>query len=262
MKIICKLLNVKILLVLVVLNFGLHNSVWAGVANTKNNSAKALEVKVLEAKVTEKSTQDLEVVKTKVFEYLRTQSQGLPGIVSVTVGQIDRNIRLANCPVLEVFMPQGSRVWGKTSVGVRCNLQPNWIIYVQANVSVSARYVVASLPLAQGHVIGAEDLIFESGDLAQLPAGIFTEMSQVVGRSLNISITPGAVLRQEMLRQPSVVQQGQAVKLVSSGVGFDITADGKALNKASVGQVVQVKVPNGQVISGIARSDGVVDVKF
>ena len=247
MKTICKRMNLKLLLVLAMLSFGLPNSALAVDANVKG---------------LDKTTQNLELVKTKVYDYLITQSQGLPGIVSVSVGQIDRNIRLANCPVLEVFMPQGSRVWGKTSVGVRCNLQPGWVIYVQANVSVNARYVVASLPLAQGRLLSAEDLIFETGDLAQLPAGIFTDVSQVVGRSLNISIAAGAVLRQEMLRQASVVQQGQTVKLVSSGEGFDITAEGKALNKASEGQIVQVKVPNGQVISGIARSNGVVDVKF
>lgn len=213
-------------------------------------------------KESNKERQDLDVIKTKVREFLITQSQGMPGVVSVTVGRIDNNLRLANCPAIEVFMPQGSRVWGKTSVGVRCNLQPTWMLYVQANISVKARYIVAALPLAQGHLITNDDLAFENGDLAQLPSGIFTDASQLIGRSIGISMSPGTVLRQEMIRQPSVVQQGQTVTLVSTGAGFDITAEGQALTKASEGQVVQVKVASGQVISGIARQDGVISVGF
>ena len=253
-------LNKKSWLIVAALSIGLHANSWA--ENTTNNTKYNTDKSTEAYKASYKDRQDLELIKTKVHEFLLTQSQGLPGVVSITVSNIDNNVRLASCPAIEVFMPQGSRGWGKTSVGVRCNLQPSWMLYVQANISVKARYVVAALPLAQGHIVSAEDLVFENGDLAQLPAGIFTDMSQAVGRSMSVSLTPGTVLRQEMLRQPSVVQQGQAVTLVSTGVGFDITAEGKALTKASEGQVVQVKVESGQVISGIARQGGVVSVGF
>ena len=261
-------LNKKSWVIVAALSIGLYANSWAEntTNNTKYNAYKSTESYKDTGKTMDKASykdrQDLELIKTKVHEFLMTQSQGLPGVISISVGNIDNNLRLASCPAVEVFMPQGSRSWGKTSVGVRCNVQPSWMLYVQANISVKARYVVAALPLAQGHIVSAEDLVFENGDLAQLPAGIFTDMSQAVGRSMSVSLTPGTVLRQEMLRQPSVVQQGQAVTLVSSGVGFDITAEGKALTKASEGQVVQVKVASGQVISGIARQDGVVSVGF
>lgn len=254
---------------LVTLNMALSINAWSEPAayNNVNNANKSETIKLSlkESSYKEnnyKDIQDLDVIKTKVREFLITQSQGMPGVVSVTVGRIDNNLRLANCPAIEVFMPQGSRVWGKTSVGVRCNMQPTWMMYVQANISVKARYLVAALPLAQGHLVTNEDLVFENGDLAQLPSGIFTDASQLIGRSISISMSPGTVLRQEMIRQPSVLQQGQTVTLVSTGAGFDITAEGQALTKASEGQVVQVKVASGQVISGIARQDGVVSVGY
>lgn len=50
--------------------------------------------------------------------------------------------------------------------------------------------------------------------------------------------------------------------LTSGGKGFRVSAEGKALTKANEGQVVQVKVANGQVVSGIARSGGQVEVVF
>ena len=250
---------------LATISMALSENAWAESAiNSNANKLDPLKAKFKENsdKDNAKDRQDLDVIKTKVREFLITQSQGMPGAVSVTVGRIDNNLRLANCPALEIFMPQGSRAWGKTSVGVRCNMQANWTLYVQANISVKARYLVAALPLAQGHLVTNDDLVFENGDLAQLPSGIFTDASQVLGRSISISMSPGTVLRQEMIRQPSIIQQGQTVTLVSNGVGFDITAEGQALTKASEGQVVQVKVASGQVISGIARQDGVISVGF
>jgi flagellar basal body P-ring formation protein FlgA len=52
------------------------------------------------------------------------------------------------------------------------------------------------------------------------------------------------------------------VMLVTVGNGFSISAEGNAMTKATEGQVVQVKVASGQVISGVARSDGKVEVNY
>ena len=104
--------------------------------------------------------------------------------------------------------------------------------------------------------------MFESGDLTQLPAGVFTDQGQAVGRTVNISITAGTVLRQEMLKVSPSVQQGQTVMVTSKGKGFSVSVEGQALAKANEGQVVQVKVASGQVVSGIARNGGQVEVGF
>ncbi|MGZ8251819.1 MAG: flagellar basal body P-ring formation chaperone FlgA [Methylophilaceae bacterium] len=206
--------------------------------------------------------QDLAAIRTRITEFLVTQTIGYPGQVSVNAGAIDPNLKLAACPDAQVFLPPGSRAWGKTSVGVRCNAPGVWTIYVQATVSVKAQYLVAAAPLAQGRIVTSQDLIFESGDLTQLPAGVFTDPAQAIGRSVSISMTAGTVLRQEMLKIPPVVQQGQTVMVTSIGKGFSVAAEGLAMTNANDGQVVQVKIASGQVISGIARSGGQIVVGF
>lgn len=211
---------------------------------------------------TQTAKQDLAVLKLKVVDFLQTQTIGYPGKVAVSAGSIDPNLRLASCPDAQVFLPTGSRAWGKTSVGVRCSSPSAWTIYVQATVNVSAQYLVAAAPLAQGHAVTSQDLIFETGDLTQLPAGIFTNIDQALGRTVNISMNAGTILRQEMLKIPPVVQQGQTVMVTSIGKGFRVSAEGQAITKANEGQVVQVKVANGQVVSGIARQGGQVEVSF
>lgn len=214
------------------------------------------------ATINQIAKQDLAVLKLKVMDFLQTQTIGYPGKVAVSVGSIDPNLRLAACPDAQVFLPAGSRAWGKTSVGVRCSSPSVWTIYVQATVNVSAQYLVAAAPLAQGHSVTSQDLIFETGDLTQLPAGIFTNIDQAVGRTVNISMNAGTILRQEMLKIPPIVQQGQTVMVTSIGKGFRVSAEGQAMTKANEGQVVQVKVANGQVVSGIARQGGQVEVSF
>lgn len=206
--------------------------------------------------------QNLASIKTKITEFLETQTIGYPGKVSVRAGAIDPNLKLAQCPDMQVFMPTGSRAWGKTSVGVRCNAPNVWTIYVQATVNVMAQYLVAASPLAQGQTVTEQDMLFENGDLTQLPAGVFTEQSQAIGRTVNISMTAGTVLRQELLKISPVVQQGQTVMVTSKGKGFSVSSEGLSMGKANEGQVVQVKVASGQIVTGIARNGGQVEVGF
>ena len=206
--------------------------------------------------------QNLAVIKAKISEFLQTQTIGYPGKVKTQVGAIDPNLKLVSCQDLQVFLPSGSRAWGKTTVGAKCETPSVWTIYVQATVNVVAQYLVAAAPLGQGQIVMGQDIMFESGDLTQLPAGVFTDATQAIGRSVNISMNAGTVLIQEMLKISPVVQQGQTVKLTSSGVGFSVSAEGKAMSKANEGQVVQVKVASGQLVTGIARTGGLIEVGF
>lgn len=224
--------------------------------------AVAEPIKVATNQPTSLANQDLSTLKDKITEYLKIETKGYPGQVTIQTGAIDPRLKLAPCADVNVFMPRGSRPWGKTSVGLKCEAPSPWTIYVQATVKVSGQYLVAVAPLAQGQIVTDKDVIFEVGDLTQLPVGVYTETSQVVGRVVNISMNAGTVLRQDLLKTMPVVQQGQSVMLVTAGNGFSISAEGHAMNKALDGQVVQVKVASGQVISGVARSDGKVEVNY
>ena len=206
--------------------------------------------------------QDHGVLRQTVSQFLTVQAGGLPGQITVTVGAIDPRLNLAACTAPEAFLPNGARAWGKTSVGVRCVAPSPWTVYIPAMVQVQGEYLAAAVPLAQGQTIGPNDIARVSGDLTALPPGIVTEQSQAVGHTLARSVAVGAPLRQDALRSQQAVAQGQVVRLVSSGPGFKVTADGRALANGSDGQVVQVKTQNGQVVSGVARAGGTVEVTF
>lgn len=204
--------------------------------------------------------QDQEVLRRSVEQFLHTQSAGLPGEVTIKVGRLDSRLNLAACAALQPFLPPGSRVWGKTTVGVRCTAPVAWVVYVPATVRVMADYVATAIPLAQGQSISAADVMLLKGDLATLPTGVITDLSQAIGRTISTSLPPGVPLRQDALRNQQSVQQGQTVRLISTGHGFQVSAEARALNNANEGQVVQARTAGGQIISGIARAGGILEV--
>lgn len=205
--------------------------------------------------------QEIPPILQAVENYVRSETAGFPGQVSVSLGAVDPRLNLPTCQALELFIPAGGRLWGQATVGVRCNSQTPWTVYVPVGVKVMANVVHAARPLAQGQSVAAADLALQKADLTQLPAGILTELSQAVGKTVVTSLMSGQPLRQDLLRSPAVIQQGQSVKLQAQGIGFSVSSGGKALAAAAVGQVVQVRIHSGQIINGIARPDSTVEVR-
>jgi flagella basal body P-ring formation protein FlgA len=203
--------------------------------------------------------QDGAALRKLAESFLQTQSAGQPGKVTVKIGAVDPRLSLAACPAPEAFQQPGARPWGKTTVGVRCT-SPMWTVFLQAQVSVVADYVAAAVPLAQGQAIDAGQLATMQGDIAAMPNGIITDMAQAVGRTPTVSLPAGTPLRLDTLKSKPVVQQNQAVRIVSRGDNFSVSGEGKAIGNAGEGQVVQVRTPRGAIISGTARAGGVVEV--
>ena len=203
--------------------------------------------------------QDGGAVRKVVEQFLQTQSAGLPGKVTITVGQVDPRMALAACPDPQAFQQPGARAWGKITVGVRCTA-PSWTVYIQAQVNVIAEYVAAAAPLAQGQPIDASQLAMVKGDLAALPNGIVTDMAQAIGRTPTISLPAGTPLRLDNLKSKPVVMANQTVRVISNGAGFSVSAEGRALTNAAEGQVVQVRTPSGAMLSGTAKAGGIVEV--
>jgi flagella basal body P-ring formation protein FlgA len=159
-------------------------------------------------------------------------------------------------------MPAGAKPWGRTNVAVRCQVEQSWSIFLPVHIRVVTDYLVTALPLTQGQTVTAGDLARREGDLSDLPAGVLTDERQAIGRTVSMSLGAGRPLRADLLRQPIVVQQNQSVKVVSQGPGFQVANEGRALNNGTEGQVVQVRLHSGQIVSGVARAGGIVAINF
>lgn len=203
--------------------------------------------------------QEVGSLQAAVEAHLQRETRGLPGKVSFRVGRIDPRTNVPRCRAPGTYTPPGARPWGHTTVGVRCT-DPRWDLRIPAVVNVVVRYAIAARPLAARQPLTEGDLAYAYGDLAQLPAGIVTTPLQAVGRTPRVGIAAGQPLRTDLLRAPHVVHAGQAVRVVSRGRGFEISAEGQALGGAPSGQPVQVRMRSGRVVSGVARPGAVVEM--
>lgn len=201
-------------------------------------------------------------IRAAVENYLRSQTAGLPGQASFSVNPVESSPSRGRCPSLDVSMAPGARSIGRTTVLVRCRGDAGWAIYVPVQIHLVTDYLVSSHPLGQGQLIGEDDLARQRGDLGDLPNGILLDPAQAIGRITAMPIPAGKPLLASLLRQPPVIQAGQMVKVVSRGPAFEVSNEGRALTAAADGKIVQVRLNNGQVVSGIARAGGIVEIAF
>lgn len=206
--------------------------------------------------------QDLGELKQAAMQFLKQLAPPANAEVSITLGEIDSRLNLGRCDRLTPFLPQGSKSWGKISLGIRCSEPVNWTVFLPANVKVSTDYYVTSHSISAGQILGMEDLSKTSGDISQLPVGTVLNPEQAIGKTLRVGLAAGGVLRTDMLKSPLIIQQGQTVKVIIGGPGFQVSTEAQSLSNASEGQVVRAKTQAGQTISGIAREAGVVEIAY
>ena len=193
-----------------------------------------------------------------IEQFLATQTAGLPGRVRISI-DTPLSGDLPPCDALEPFLPSGSRLWGRVSVGVRCNASQPWTRYVQAYIAVIATYQVATRQIEAGQALSPADTAARDADLTTLPASVIVDSTQLGGMVALNRITLGAPIRRELLRGMSIVQQGQTIKVATRGPGFVVSTEGKAMTSAATGALIQVKIQGGQLISGIVRPDGSIE---
>jgi flagella basal body P-ring formation protein FlgA len=186
-----------------------------------------------------------------------------PGLrAEITVGQMDPRLRLAPCDRTEAFLRPGGRLWGRGFVGYRCLQNPGWSVSVPVNVRLYGVALVAVQPLAALQPIAASAVRQDEVEMTREPGGVATDVSQVEDRYSTRAVEPGQPIALSTLRTVAAVGQGDAVKLVGLGSGFQISTDGTALSSAAAGETVRVRTESGHTLAGVARKGRVVEVSF
>jgi flagella basal body P-ring formation protein FlgA len=194
-------------------------------------------------------------IRDTAAAFVRAQTQGIPGKVAIQVADIDPRTALPACTALEAFLPQGMQLNGNSSVGVRCTKKHNWTVFVQVNVKISINILTANKTLLQGQTVRAEDIGLLSSDTLQ--TGTFTDPAQAIGKVMKYGVSAGQILRQDALRAPWTVKQGQTVRLQVLGSGFKVATEGQALANAAEGETASARTPSGQIVSGVVKGGNI-----
>jgi flagella basal body P-ring formation protein FlgA len=194
--------------------------------------------------------------------YLEKATAGLPGRVEIVIGSLDDRLKLAPCGRVEPYIPNGMRLWGKGQLGLRCIQGASWSVFLPIEIKVYGQALVAARALPFGQNVGKDDVAMQEVEFTKEAGVAVTDPKQLEGKAATRMIAAGQVLRQEYFRAPPAVGAGDAVKVVYTGEGFNISTNGRAMGSASEGQPVRVQTEAGRVVQGIARAGRVVEMRM
>lgn len=183
--------------------------------------------------------------------------------MEVAVGELDSRLRLAPCARVEPYIPVGTRLWGKTRLGLRCmDGSVKWNVFLPVTIKAYGMAWVIKGDVAQGAVLTEADAIEAEVDWAEEASPIVISPSQWAGQVASRALTTGQALRQGMIKPAQVFQAGTQVRVVAQGPGFQITSDGQALSVGIVGQPARVRMDGGRVMTGIVLDSRTVKLEI
>jgi len=172
--------------------------------------------------------------------------------VEVEVGALDARLRLAPCDRVEPYLASGTRLWGKSRIGLRCMQGPKrWNVFMPVTVRVFGRALVAAGPLPAGSVLTAGDVRVAEVDLAEDAATALGDATLAVGRTLQRAVAAGQSLRQNHLKPRQWFASGDMVRVLAIGEGFSVASDGQALTNGIEGEPARVRTEAGRVLTGM-----------
>ena len=186
-------------------------------------------------------------------------SGGLPLRMEVSVGTLDSRLRLAPCARVEPYLPAGSRLWGRTRLGLRCvEGATAWNVFLPVTIKAFGPAWVLNNNVTTGTVLTAADASESEVDWAAEVAPVIANPEQWVGQVASRQLMAGQAVRQSMVRASSVFRAGAQVRVVAQGPGYSVTSSGQAMSNGTVGQTVRIRMSNGRLISGIVNEDGTI----
>ena len=155
-----------------------------------------------------------------------------PGLrVQVQVGRLDPRLRLAPCSAVQAYLPTGTRLWGASRIGLRCNdAAARWNVFLPIRVDVFGPAVVADVSLPAGHLLVATDLRHAEVNLAAAPTAPLQRGELALGRALArplagqhhaCGLHPRAIFRRAGLRTTQHTFAGKKRAQKLHGVAFE-----------------------------------------
>jgi flagella basal body P-ring formation protein FlgA len=172
--------------------------------------------------------------------------------MEVVVGALDTRLRLAPCAKVEPYLPAGTRLWGKSRIGLRClDGVTRWNVFLPVTVKAFGPAWIAKSNVNAGAVLTMADAMAAEVDWADDVSPVAALPEQWVGQIATRSWGAGQVIRQSMLKPAQVFQAGTQIRVLAQGAGFQVTSDGQAMTAGVVGQVARVRMDSGRVMSGM-----------
>ena len=120
-----------------------------------------------------------------------------------------------------------------------------------------AQSVIAARTIRAQTIITAEDILITEDAID----GAYTRLDEVIGFESRVALYAGRPVRSGEVGPPALVERNQIVPLIYQGGGLVISAEGRALGRAGLGESIRVmNLASRQTVSGRIRADGTIVV--
>lgn len=160
----------------------------------------------------------------------------------IEIGRMDPRLRLPACGApLQTFATGNRSTTGAVTIGVRCDSDKTWTLYVSARVVVFGPVLVAARPLSRGSEISPDDVRLARKDLSRLSYGWLGSVEDAVGKTAKRTYAPGQVVQPNQLEESKLVRRGEQVIVRVASGGLEVSTTGRALSDGILGQQIQIR---------------------
>jgi flagella basal body P-ring formation protein FlgA len=114
----------------------------------------------------------------------------------------------------------------------------NWLPLILATLGTvaTAEIVVPARTIPAQHVIGPEDLVQRDMDVP----GAVTDPDLIIGMEARVALYAGRPIHEDDIGFPAIIDRNQIVPLIFRNGALFIATEGRALDRAGPGDLIQV----------------------
>jgi flagella basal body P-ring formation protein FlgA len=136
------------------------------------------------------------------------------------------------------------------------------MINVPVNIHAYGDYVIAGRYLPMGQRIDMGDIRVIEGDLSTLPDDVLRTPKASYERVLVRPVQMGSPIGLNDLKESSVIKVGDPVRIQLMGKDFQVSGEGTAQTAGLVGDMVRIRLLDGQILQGKVLRPGVVGINM
>lgn len=184
-------------------------------------------------------------------EAVKTSESADPRLrMEVVVAPLDTRLQLPACAQVEAYLPVGTRLWGRSRVGLRCtDGVARWNVTAATQVKAFGPAWVVRNGIRGGSTVADEDVVQAEVDWAEEPTTVLQDRNAWRGQVATRMLNAGQALRQGMVKASEVFQAGTPLRVIAQGAGFQVAGEALAVSSGVVGQMAKIKFDNGRVVS-------------
>lgn len=130
-------------------------------------------------------------------------------------------------------------------------------VAMMAAGAVLAQSITPTRAIRGQSVIGPDDVALSE----DFVPGAVAELAAVIGREARVTLYPGRPILSNQVAAPALIERNQLVRMHFASGALSIVTEGRALDRAGVGELVRVmNLASRQIVTGSVKADGTIEV--